>query len=351
MKKIALIFGVTGQDGSYLAEKLINNDYKVIGVKRRSSSINTGRLTALIAEQPENFELVHGDITDTASVFSIVGRFKPSEIYNLAAQSHVGVSFNEPEYTSQVDAIGTLRLLEAFKELVPESKFYQASTSELFGGLGSNSLNEKSPFNPRSPYAAAKLYAYYLVRQYREAYGLKAYNGILFNHESPRRGENFVSRKITRGINFILSGNCEFIELGNLDAIRDWGHAKDYVNAMCLMMNSAPPDDYVVATGECYSVRDFCVAAFKEIGHVIKFTGSGLDEHGVVVDYVEAKLKTKELPLGSHVIKVSPRYFRPLEVPHLLGDSSKFRSITGWTPSCSFQELVADMVKQDVQLL
>lgn len=347
--KTALIFGVTGQDGSYLSELLIKKGYKVIGVKRRSSSINTGRLTHLMTEEYESqFELVHGDITDTSSVFNLVNYAKPDEIYNLAAQSHVGVSFHEPEYTSQVDAIGTLRLLEATREIAPSAKFYQASTSELFGGLSGTELNENSHFNPRSPYAAAKLYAYYLVKQYRQAYNLSAYNGILFNHESPRRGENFVSRKITLELSQILRGEKKFIQLGNLDSIRDWGHAKDYVSAMHIMINQTQPDDYVIATGQCHSVREFCIQAFLLTGHVLEFSGSGTDEIGTITSYTTPKIETPKLKLGEIAIKVHPKYFRPLEVPHLLGDSRKFRSLTNWSPEISFSSLVEEMVKGDI---
>ncbi|MBU3589074.1 GDP-mannose 4,6-dehydratase [Polynucleobacter sp. 80A-SIGWE] len=344
--KTALIFGVTGQDGSYLSELLLKNDFRVIGVKRRSSSINTMRITNLLNHP--NFEVVHGDVTDTSSVYSIISKYSPDHIYNLAAQSHVGVSFNEPEYTSQVDGIGTLRILEASKTLVPEVKFYQASTSELYGGLGGGSLNESTPFNPRSPYAAAKLYAYYLVKQYREGYGLMAYNGILFNHESPRRGENFVSRKITTELSNLLNGSVESIYLGNLNSVRDWGHAKDYVEAMMVMLKNCQPDDFVVSTGNCYSVRDFCKESFAITGNLIEFQGEGLQEIGRVVAHGESGITNKRIPIGQNVIKVSPKYFRPLDVPHLLGDSSKFKKASGWEPKYSFSELVYEMVENDV---
>jgi GDPmannose 4,6-dehydratase len=272
----------------------------------------------------------------------------PDEIYNLAAQSHVGVSFNEPEYTSQVDAIGMLRLLEATKNIVPNAKLYQASTSELYGGLNGGFLNESTPFNPRSPYAAAKLYAYYLVKQYREAYKIKGFNGILFNHESPRRGENFVSRKITLELGKILVKESECIYLGNLDSVRDWGHAKDYVEAMHIMLNKVAPDDYVVATGQCFSVRDFCIKAFEITGHVIEFSGSGVGEFARVTDYCEPKVSCEAIPREQVVIRVSEKYFRPLEVPHLLGDSTKFMQMSGWHPKVSFDELVYEMVKGDL---
>jgi GDPmannose 4,6-dehydratase len=347
--KVALIFGVTGQDGSYLSDFLLENNYIIKGVKRRSSSINTMRLKHIIEKySEERFELLHGDITDTSSVYNLITNTKPDVIFNLAAQSHVGVSFNEPEYTSQVDAVGTLRLLEAIKNCCPHVPFYHASTSELYGGLYNKPLNEDTPFNPRSPYAAAKLYAFYMVKQYREAYNLKAYNGIFFNHESPRRGENFVSRKITLELNNILLGRAKVIHLGNLDAIRDWGHAKDYVEAMCMMLNECPPGDYVVATGECYSVRDFCRKAFEVAGHKIEFYGTGLEEHAKVIGYCDTDIKLKPIALDEIVIKVSKKYFRPLEVPHLLGDASKFRKLTNWKPRIDFSQLVNEMVKNDV---
>ncbi len=346
MKK-TLIFGVTGQDGSYLSELLLDKGHEVIGVKRRSSSINTKRVDHL--ESNHKFELIHGDITDTSSVYSIINKYKPDCIYNLAAQSHVGVSFNEPEYTSQVDAIGTLRILEAIKTLIPHSKFYQASTSELYGGLSGELLNEKTVFNPRSPYAAAKLYSYYLVKQYREGYGLKTYNGILFNHESPRRGENFVSRKITTELKKILNQNSEFVSLGNLNSVRDWGHAKDYVEAMVIMLESCSPDDYVVSTGNCYSVRDFCIQSFLETGNVIEFSGEGLNEVATVVGHTSSNITDKKIKIGQTVVRVNEKYFRPLDVPHLHGDSNKFRNLTGWMPKYDFKSLVNEMVKFDVR--
>lgn len=345
--KTALIFGVTGQDGSYLSELLLQNNFRVIGVKRRSSSINTMRIDHLFKNP--NFEVVHGDVTDTSSVYSIISKYSPEHIYNLAAQSHVGVSFNEPEYTSQVDGIGTLRILEASKTLVPDVKFYQASTSELYGGLSGGLLNEATPFNPRSPYAAAKLYAYYLVKQYREGYGLNAYNGILFNHESPRRGENFVSRKITTELAKVINGFVESIHLGNLNSVRDWGHAMDYVRAMFLMLESCQPDDFVVSTGNCYSVRDFCSKSFAVTGNLIEFQGEGLHEIGKVVAHCKSDITNKRIPIGQTVIKVTQKYFRPLDVPHLLGDSSKFKKASGWEPKYSFSELVYEMVKNDLK--
>lgn len=350
--KTALIFGVTGQDGSYLAELLLGKGYKVIGVKRRASIRNTARVDHLLDDKDlaERFELLHGDISDSSSVHAIIRSSNPDEIYNLAAQSHVGVSFNEPEYTCHVDGLGVLRILEAIVLSESAAKFYQASTSELFGGLSGGLLSETSTFNPRSPYAAAKLYGYYLVKQYREAYGIPAYNGILFNHESPRRGENFVSRKVTLMMNELFQGRIDVIRLGNLEAVRDWGHAKDYVRAMHSMINDASPDDYVVSTGEAFSVKEFVRVAFEITGHKLSFDGEGEDCIARVVGHCESKIgNAVVLPLGTVVVQVDPKYFRPLEVPHLLGDSSKFRAATGWKPEYEFYDLVLDMVRTDVQ--
>lgn len=350
--KTALIYGVTGQDGSYLSEYLLEKNYQVVGVKRRSSSLNTMRVDHLLKNYgKDRFDLLHGDITDTSSVYSVVSKVQPNEIYNLAAQSHVGVSFNEPEYTTQVDAVGTLRLIEAARSIVPEVKYYQASTSELYGGLSGNMLNEESQLNPRSPYAAAKLFAYHIIKQYREGYGMSAYNGILFNHESPRRGENFVSRKITTSLRQVLGGELDSIELGNLNSIRDWGHAKDYVRGMHLMLSDAMPDDYVMATGQCFSVRDFCIKAFEVIGCDLEFSGVGLNEIGTVINHREAQVDCKKPQIGQIVVRVAERYFRPLDVPHLHGDSSKFRAATGWRPEISFDDLVLDMVTSDLMNL
>ena len=341
----ALIFGTTGQDGSYLSELLLNEGIIVHGTKRRSSSINTGRVEHLL-ENP-NFHLHHGDITDTASVFSLINKVKPDVIFNLAAQSHVGVSFNEPEYTGQVDAIGTLRVLEAIKEIDQNIIYYQASTSELFGGLSQEPLNEKTPLNPRSPYAAAKLYAYYLTKQYRDGYGLKCYNGILFNHESPRRGENFVTRKITTEIGRLVRGESSGFSLGNLDAKRDWGHARDYVEAMLIMIKHSPPDDYVVATGEAYSIREFLVEAFNVLGIKIAFSGQKEDEFAYVTAMTE-KNRGGSIHIGQKVVTIDAKYYRPLEVPHLLGDADKFMQISGWKPKTDFKQLVTEMVNADV---
>lgn len=341
-----LIFGATGQDGSYLSEKLISHGHDVFCIKRRSSSINTMRLDKILDHPKLN--ILHGDVTDTASVMQLISQIKPEFVLNLAAQSHVGVSFNEPEYTAQVDAIGTLRILEAIRLFNTNIVFYQASTSELFGGLDDGALDETSGFNPRSPYAAAKLYAYQLTKMYREAYGLKTYNGILFNHESPRRGENFVTKKITMGLANIIKGEMRSIQLGNLDALRDWGHAKDYCQAMYQMVNLNKPGDYVVATGECYSVRDFISAAFKEIGIVIKFTGKGIQEKAVVVEKLHSRYNLTNISINQIVIEINPIFFRPLDVPRLQGNSEKFRKLSGWSPKITFRELVADMVKHDV---
>jgi len=341
-----LIFGATGQDGSYLTELLLSHQFEVFCVKRRSSSINTMRLDGVMNHP--RLEILHGDVTDTASVMQLLNRIKPDFVINLAAQSHVGVSFNEPEYTAQVDAIGTLRILEAIRLFNKKIIFYQASTSELYGGLDDNILDENSKFNPRSPYAAAKLYAYQLTKLYREAYELKTYNGILFNHESPRRGENFVTKKITMGLADILHGKTKSIKLGNLDAQRDWGHAKDYCEAMYKMVNLNKPGDYVVATGECYSVRDFLNVAFQEIGIKLGFVGSGLLERAIVVEKSHTEYETINIKINQVVIEINPEYFRPLEVPKLQGNSQKFRDLSGWSPKITFRELVAEMVKYDV---
>lgn len=352
-RKVALIFGVTGQDGSYLAEHLLHQGYRVVGVKRRSSGINTQRIGHLLKDSQlsDRIELLHGDVTDSSSVHAIVTRVKPDEVYNLAAQSHVGVSFNEPEYTAMVDGLGVLRILEAIVTSRSQAKFYQASTSELFGGLEGGLLNETSAMNPRSPYAAAKLYAFFLAKQYREIYGLHVYNGILFNHESPRRGENFVSRKVTTKMRELFSGEIENISLGNLDAQRDWGHASDYAAAMHVMLQKAVPGDYVVASGRSFSVKQFVQLAFEYTGHIVNFYGEGVNCIGRVDDLVEPLVgDCPKLKKGSVVVTVDPKYFRPLEVPHLQGDSSKFRQITGWEPKYSFRDLVREMVEQDVRL-
>ncbi|XP_059615698.1 GDP-mannose 4,6 dehydratase [Phlebotomus argentipes] len=343
--KVALISGITGQDGSYLAEFLLQRGYEVHGIIRRASTFNTGRIEHLYANPQAHTEgrmkLHYGDMTDSSSLVKIIQQVRPREIYNLAAQSHVKVSFDLSEYTAEVDAVGTLRLLDAIQTcgLVKEVKFYQASTSELYGKVLETPQTEKTPFYPRSPYAVAKLYGYWIVVNYREAYGMFACNGILFNHESPRRGENFVTRKITRSVAKISLGQMESFELGNLDSRRDWGHAKDYVEAMWLMMQRETPQDYVIATGETRSVREFVEAAFAYIGREIVWRGSGLDEVGVEKESQVVR------------VKVNSKYFRPTEVDLLLGDSSKARAELGWEPKVSFQELVKDMMDADIALM
>jgi len=340
MKK-ALISGITGQDGSYLAEFLLGKGYEVHGIKRRSSSFNTARIDHLYQEphmDNRNFILHYGDLTDATNLIRIIQDVKPDEIYNLAAQSHVAVSFESPEYTANSDALGTLRLLEAIRilELVDKTRFYQASTSELFGKVKEIPQTETTPFYPRSPYAAAKIYAYWITVNYREAYGIHASNGILFNHESPVRGETFVTRKITRAAARISLGLQDKLYLGNLDAKRDWGHAKDYVKAQWLVLQQAEPDDYVIATGEQFSVRDFCRAAFAKVGIKLRWTGWGVYEKGI------------DAETGQCLIEVDPRYFRPTEVETLLGDSRKARKKLGWTPEISFTSLVQEMILKDL---
>ncbi len=343
--KKALITGVTGQDGSYLAELLLDKGYEVHGVKRRSSSINTSRLNFLLNEKTgtdSDFKLTlhHADVTDSSSINRLIDEIEPNEIYNLAAQSHVAVSFEEPEYTANTDGLGTLRILEGIKRANRKIKFYQASTSELFGGQQKEAYNENSPLNPRSPYAAAKAYAYYITKQYREAYGLFACNGILFNHESPRRSENFVSQKIIQGISKIISGKIDSIVLGNLDASRDWGHAKDYVESMWMILNYQDPEDWVVSSGETFSVRDFCRIAFFEAGIDIDFKGHGVDEMAFVTN-IRRDCKVKK---GQNILKVDKRFYRPLEVDHLLGDSTKIRSVLGWKPKYNITTLIKEML-------
>jgi GDPmannose 4,6-dehydratase len=341
MKKKALITGVTGQDGSYLAEFLLEKGYEVHGLKRRASSFNTERIDHLYQDPHENKRdliLHYGDMTDSSSLVRIIQAVQPDEIYNLAAQSHVAVSFEEPEYTANSDALGTLRLLEAIKILGLEKKtrFYQASTSELFGKVQETPQKETTPFYPRSPYAAAKIYAYWITVNYREAYGIYACNGILFNHESPVRGETFVTRKITRALARIKLGLQDCLYLGNLDAKRDWGHARDYVEMQWLMLQQEEPEDFVIASGVQYSVRDFVDAAAQEIGMPISWQGEGLAEKGY-----DAK--------GNCIVLVDPRYFRPTEVETLLGDATKAKEKLGWTTKITFQELVAEMVREDLK--
>ncbi|MGQ9686671.1 MAG: GDP-mannose 4,6-dehydratase [Thiobacillaceae bacterium] len=339
--KTALITGITGQDGAYLAEFLLGKGYQVHGIKRRTSLFNTDRIDHLYQDPHEpdrRFILHHGDLTDSSSLIRIIQQVKPDEIYNLAAQSHVAVSFEEPEYTANSDALGTLRLLEAIRILGLERKtrFYQASTSELYGKVQEIPQRETTPFYPRSPYAVAKLYAYWITVNYREAYGMYACNGILFNHESPIRGETFVTRKVTRALARIKLGLQDCLYLGNLDARRDWGHARDYVEMQWLMLQQEVPEDYVIATGVQYSVRDFVNAAARELGINIHWKGAGVDEKG----YDDA---------GRCIVAVDPRYFRPTEVETLLGDASKAREKLGWSPKTSFEELVAEMVREDLK--
>lgn len=341
MKK-ALLTGVTGQDGAYLAELLLEKGYEVHGIKRRTSLFNTDRIDHLfedVHEKGAKFILHHGDMTDSSSLLRIIQSVQPDEIYNLAAQSHVAVSFEEPEYTANSDAIGALRLLEAIRILGLEKKtrYYQASTSELYGLVQETPQSERTPFYPRSPYAVAKLYGYWITVNYREAYGLYACNGILFNHESPLRGETFVTRKITRGLARIKLGLENCLYLGNLDAKRDWGHAKDYVEAMWLMLQQEKPEDFVVATGEQHSVRDFVNLAAKEMGWTIQWKGHGVEEKGF-------------LPDGRCVVSVDPRYFRPAEVETLLGQPKKANSKLGWKPKISFPQLVSEMMAADLVL-
>jgi len=343
MKKRALITGITGQDGAYLAELLLSKGYEVHGVKRRSSLFNTDRIDHLYQDQHEkgvNMFLHYGDLTDSTNLIRLVQETMPDEIYNLAAQSHVQVSFETPEYTANSDATGTLRLLEAIRILGLEkkTKFYQASTSELYGKVMEVPQSEETPFYPRSPYAVAKLYAYWIVRNYREAYGIYACNGILFNHESPLRGETFVTRKITRAAAKISLGLQEKLFLGNVDARRDWGHAKDYVEGMWMIMQHDEPDDFVLATGETYSVRHFCDLAFAHVDITLEWKGEGVDE------------KAHDAKTGKVLIEIDPKYFRPTEVDLLIGDPTKARTKLGWTHKHNLQQLVTDMVKSDVEL-
>jgi GDPmannose 4,6-dehydratase len=353
MKKKALITGVTGQDGAYLAEFLLERDYEVHGIKRRSSLFNTDRIDHLY-EHPQQknrrFILHYGDLTDTSSLVRAIQIVQPDEIYNLAAQSHVQVSFEEPEYTANSDGLGTLRLLEAIRILGLERKtrFYQASTSELFGKVQETPQRETTPFYPRSPYAAAKLYAYWITVNYREAYGIYACNGILFNHESPKRGETFVTRKITRALARISRGLQDCLYLGNLNARRDWGHARDYVEVQWLMLQQAAPDDYVIATGEQHSVRDFVDAAAAELGMTVSWEGEGVDEVGVVADIREKF--AEGVSIGQTIVRVDPRYFRPTEVETLLGDAAKAREKLGWRPRTRFKDLVAEMMREDYRI-
>ncbi len=347
--KVALITGVTGQDGAYLSELLLSKNYLVHGIKRRSSQLNTGRIDHLYQdphESPRRFVLHHADMTDTASLIRVIQQTQPDEIYNLAAQSHVAVSFEEPEYTANSDALGTLRLLEAIRILGLDKKtrFYQASTSELYGKVQEIPQRETTPFYPRSPYAVAKLYAYWITVNYREAYGLYACNGILFNHESAVRGETFVTRKITRGLARIVLGLQDCLYLGNLEALRDWGHARDYVEMQWMMLQQETPEDFVIATGQQHSVRDFVDRAAQALGMELSWTGTGVDTCACVASVGEHK----GVRPGQVIVRVDSRYFRPTEVETLLGDASKAREKLGWEARISFDSLVGEMVESDL---
>eukprot|EP00761_Pharyngomonas_kirbyi_P011688 gb/GECH01011714.1/.p1 GENE.gb/GECH01011714.1/~~gb/GECH01011714.1/.p1 ORF type:complete len:360 (+),score=91.38 gb/GECH01011714.1/:1-1080(+) len=342
-QKVALLTGVTGQDGSYLSEFLLNKGYIVYGIIRRASTFNTYRIEHLYRDIHEeaNFKLVYGDLTDSSNLLSVLNRIKPDEVYNLAAQSHVKVSFELPEYTANTDAVGTLRLLDALRaaEINKPVKFYQASTSELFGKVQEIPQTETTPFYPRSPYACAKLFSYWITINYREAYNLFACNGILFNHESPRRGPRFVTRKITRAVAHIAVGKQNTLFLGNLDSKRDWGHARDYVEAMWLMLQQDKPEDFVISTGETHSVREFVEKAFSVAGMEIEWRGEGTNEEGIVKD------------TGKVVVKIDERYFRPTEVDFLLGDCTKAKKYLKWEPRTSFDDLVKEMVESDLDLV
>ena len=342
MKKVAFITGITGQDGAYLAELLLKKDYIVHGLKRRSSSFNTGRIDHLYQDphiSKRNFILHHGDLTDSTNLIRIIQEVQPDEIYNLAAQSHVQVSFETPEYTANADGLGTLRILEAIRllNMVEKTKFYQASTSELYGMVQEVPQNEKTPFYPRSPYAVAKLYGYWITINYREAYNLYACNGILFNHESPVRGETFVTRKITRAAARISMGTQERVYLGNLDAKRDWGHASDFVEGMWRMLQQDEPEDFVLATGVTTTIREFTERAFAEVGITLEWSGSGVDETG------------RDVKSGNIIVSIDPAYFRPTEVDLLIGDASKAREKLGWQPTCDLQQMIEEMIKADLE--
>ena len=350
--RVALITGITGQDGSYLAEFLLEKGYEVHGIKRRSSSFNTQRIDHIFEDphvENKNFFLHYGDLSDSSNLTRILSEVRPDEVYNLAAQSHVAVSFESPEYTADVDAIGTLRLLDAILFLgLENTKFYQASSSELYGMVQETPQIETTPFYPRSPYAVAKMYAYWIVVNYREAYGIHACNGILFNHESPRRGETFVTRKITRGLCNIAQGLEKCLYMGNIDALRDWGHAKDYVKVQWLMLQQDKPEDFVIATGVQHSVREFIIWSAKELGIEIEFRGTGENEEGFVVGITGNK--APGVKLGDVIIRVDKKYFRPAEVESLLGNPEKAKRILGWEPSITVQEMCAEMVKEDLIL-
>ena len=342
MKKVALITGITGQDGSYLAELLIEQGYEVHGIIRRSSSFNTGRIDHLHTDREGSKTQIYthyADLGDSSSLHRIIQKIRPTEIYNLGAQSHVKVSFDVPEYSGDVNGLGAVRILEAIREIDPSIKFYQASSSELYGKVLETPQSETTPFNPRSPYACSKAYAFYITKNYRESYNMFAVNGILFNHESERRGRNFVTRKISRNMAEIKLGKRDTMYLGNLEALRDWGYSKDYVRAMWMMMQHDIPDDYVVATGEMHSVREFVEAAAKALEINLEWRGEGLDEVGVDVD------------TGKVIVAIDERYFRPAEVDLLLGDASKAKTVLGWEPQVRFEELVKIMVQSDVTMI
>ncbi|MDP7046188.1 MAG: GDP-mannose 4,6-dehydratase [SAR324 cluster bacterium] len=342
MKKVAFITGITGQDGAYLAELLLKKDYIVHGLKRRSSSFNTGRIDHLYQDphvNKRNFILHHGDLTDSTNLIRIIQEIQPDEIYNLAAQSHVQVSFETPEYTANADGLGTLRILEAIRllNMADKTKFYQASTSELYGMVQEVPQNEKTPFYPRSPYAVAKIYGYWITINYREAYNLYACNGILFNHESPVRGETFVTRKITRAVARISMGTQERVYLGNLDANRDWGHACDFVEGMWRILQQEEPEDFVLATGVTTTIREFTERAFAEVGITLDWSGNGVDETG------------RDAKSGNILVSIDPAYFRPTEVDLLIGDASKAREKLGWQPTCNLQQMIEEMIKADLE--
>ena len=352
-QKKALITGITGQDGSYLAELLLEKGYEVHGIKRRASSFNTQRVDHIYQDphvNNRNFVLHYGDLTDSSNLTRIIQEVQPDEVYNLGAQSHVAVSFESPEYTADVDAMGTLRILEAIRLLGLEKKtrFYQASTSELYGLVQETPQKETTPFYPRSPYAVAKMYAYWITVNYREAYGMYACNGILFNHESPRRGETFVTRKITRAMANISQGLEQCLFLGNMDALRDWGHAKDYVRMQWMMLQQDVADDFVIATGVQYSVREFVRWSAAELGISLQFVGEGVNEHAIVAS-IDGD-KAPALKVGDIIVKVDPRYFRPAEVETLLGDPTKAKELLGWVPEITAQEMCAEMVREDLKV-
>ncbi|MFK7880689.1 GDP-mannose 4,6-dehydratase [Roseobacter sp.] len=352
MSKTALITGITGQDGSYLAELLLEKGYDVHGIKRRASSFNTQRIDHIYQDPHESnpqLKLHYGDLTDSSNMTRILEQVRPDEVYNLGAQSHVAVSFEAPEYTADVDATGTLRLLEAIRFLGMErsTRFYQASTSELYGLVQEVPQTETTPFHPRSPYAVAKMYAYWITVNYREAYGMYACNGILFNHESPRRGETFVTRKITRGLTHIAQGLEDCLYMGNIDALRDWGHAKDYVRMQWMMLQQDTAEDFVIATGKQYSVRDFITWAAQDLGITLRFEGTGLEEKGIV-DAI-AGVKSPGVKKGDVIVRIDARYFRPAEVETLLGDPSKAKNLLGWEPEITAREMCAEMVDEDLK--